>query len=377
MENRHPQDLDTLTIYIRPTYSVVMPTPKPRLSPLSDLQLENMKNLEKRKPDGTLSKKARQRLLNSVNWLCAAAKKKYVWCKESRRRYSFKVNFITLTLPSTDIDISDHFFKSKLLHAFINTCRYRYNLKNYVWRVETQANGNIHVHFTTDSFMPHKGIRKVWNRILEKNGLMDAYRDKHENMSMDEYIVRYRIEGKTNDETLIRRYKQGLADNWSNPNSTDVKAVHKVKDISAYMAKYMSKNDDERRKINGRLWGCSYNISAANKLSVELPVDEDNNILNPLVMGDVKYKQVTTKDKLSGNLIPICDLYFYKLSDWGKKITGRLCEIYKETLFNIRHCIDVDSLLSVPDPIDLRPDHVPVEPTPLQKVDYKQLYLNL
>ncbi len=343
-------DLRTISVYLKPTYSVVMPTPRGNRGPMSIAQKLNMKNLERKKPEGQLSKKAQKRLINSVNWLLAAAKKKYIWCRETKRRYSFKVNFITLTLPTLDHDVSDHKFKKVLLHAFINTCRYRYGLRNYVWKVETQSNGNIHVHFTTDTFMPHIGVRNVWNRILEKNGLIDKYREKHKNMSLAEYMVRYRYNDKIDDATLIRRYKQGVSSGWSSPNSTDVKAVNKIKDIGAYMAKYMSKNEDDKRKIHGRLWGCSYNISQANKLSIEIPIDADSKILDSFINSDIIYQQVTREDKLSKKEIPVCDLYFYELNDWGTKIKGKILKIYNETLYNIRHCIDVEALFAPPPP---------------------------
>lgn len=377
MVNTHQRDIQTISIYLKPTYSVVMPTPRGRSGPMTELQKENMRNLEHNNQQGKLSQKAQKKLVNSVNWLLAAAKKKYIWCKETNRRYNFKVNFITLTLPTTEHCISDHFFKKVLLHTFINTCRYKYGLKNYVWKVEAQANGNIHVHFTTDTFMNHKGVRKVWNRILEKNGLIDAYHKKHSRMNLAEYIVRNKMISNADEETLIRRYKQGVADNWTNPNSTDVKAVNKIADIGAYMAKYMSKSDDDRRQIQGRLWGCSYNISQANKLSIEIPVEADSSVIDCLIKSGLEYKCITRKDKLTSQELPVCDLYFYKLSDWGTKIKGKLLKIYNDTLFNIRHCIDVDALFSNPlDNIKL-PENLSQYIKPKVNLEGKQTYFNL
>src|SRR5699024_1370876 len=136
------------------------------------------------------------KLRNSINWLVASSKKKKVYSEKRKRHYYFKVNFVTLTLPSSVQNISDHKFKSVLLHNFINQMRYRYGMKNFVWKVETQENGNIHAHFTTDTYLPWDGVRFVWNRILIKNDLMHEYTNKHLAMSFDDYNKTYNAEGK-------------------------------------------------------------------------------------------------------------------------------------------------------------------------------------
>src|SRR5690606_15700456 len=187
--------------------------------------------------------KASRRLSNAVNWLIASAKNKYIFDKESGKKFTFKINFITLTLPTTDHNISDHYFKSKLLHNFINTCRYKHDLKNYVWKVETQENGNIHAHFTTDTFIHWKDLRDIWNRILIKHGVMESYTKKHKSIDFDEYVFLYGSRKNSDLKKLRKAYDFGVSTNWESPNTTDVHAVHKVKDIASYIATYMSKKE--------------------------------------------------------------------------------------------------------------------------------------
>lgn len=349
------EGLKTWTLYLKPTYSVFMPTPKMGNRSMSLEQLKNQENLKVNRANGKFSKKSRQRLINSVNWLLASAPKKWVYDKERNKRFKFHVNFITLTLPSVNHDISDHFFKEKLLHGFINSCRYRLGLKNFVWKVEPQANGNIHAHFTTDTFMNWAVVRRIWNKILDTHGLIDLYRNRFSKMSEDEYIFSQSIGNNVDVEVLRKRYAKGVENNWSNPNTTDVHAVYKVNDLAAYLAKYMSKDDEDRREIRGRLWSCSYNISRACKLKVEIPIDAHDNDLNCLWDGGFKKKEIGTIDAITKEFVQFGTVFFYGLNDWNSKITGKIAEIYNTCRYYIRHGLDIESFLN---PVYFQPEKV-------------------
>jgi hypothetical protein len=342
-------------LHIQPTYAVCVPQRLPSNYLRSEKQLKNEQNLRKNKPKEQMSRKAVRRLTNSVNWLVASAKQKWI----------FKVNFITLTLPTLDHNLTDHQFKKDLLHNFINTCRAAYGLKNYVWKVEAQANGNIHAHFTTDTFIHWKDVRKVWNRILDKKGIIDSYRNKHAAMSFEQYCQVYSPNGERDIKQLQSSFSAGCSSNWSDPNSTDVHAVHKVKDIAAYLAKYMSKNEDDRRSIKGRLWGCSYNLSETNKLIVEIQGSQDNEVISELFKPEIAYKELTAISSLTKLPFRVGEIFFYKISDWGTVIRGKLLEIFDKHRFNIRYNIDVKSLL--PD-IQVPKDDIPIFHLPLPQL---------
>jgi len=330
-----------LELHINPTYSVCIPQRDNSERFRTETQRKNEQNLKDNSNKGVMSAKATKRLTNAVNWLVASAKNKWVYDKNSNKRFNFRVNFVTLTLPTTDHDITDNQFKADLLHNFINTCRYRYDMKNFVWKVEAQENGNIHAHFTTDTFIHWKDLRNVWNRILQKRGLIDKYRDKHSKMTFDEYNNLYNPTGEKTIEQIRRSFEIGKNSNWSDPNTTDVHSVFRVKDLAAYLAKYMSKKEEDRRKIKGRLWGCSYNLSENNKLVVEIQGQSDYDLLHELFKPEIHYKRIEAQSKLSRLPFTIGEIFFYKLSDWGKVLKGRLLEKFNEHRFNIRYNIDV------------------------------------
>lgn len=342
-------EIQGVNVFLKPTYAFIMPARNSRRGPLTEMQRNNLKHLEKNQHQGKLSAKATKRLVNSVNWLIASAKKKWVFDSSKNKHFSFKVNFITLTLPGDFQMISDHKFKSVLLHNFINQCRYHYGLKNFVWKCEAQANGKIHAHFTTDTYLPWKGIRRIWNKILLTNGLLDMHIVKHSSMTFDDYCSAYNADNKHSLKLMRRRFEEGQASGWTDPNSTDVHAVYKVKDIGAYLAKYMSKKEEDRRGIEGRIWSCSYNISEANKLSVSIPFDMGDSALEPFMNGDFKWIEVFSKDKDGLPGLKIGELFFFKLQDILTKITGPIGQVYRDTLFKIRNGIqlDFDSSLEV------------------------------
>ena len=336
----HPPIFD---LHINPTYAVCIPQRSGRCGSKTLERIKNEANLLNNQHKGQMSKKATRRITNAVNWLVASAKNKWIFDKISNKRFTFRVNFITLTLPTLDHGVTDHEFKSVLLHNFINTCRYKYDLKNYVWKVETQANGNIHAHFTTDTFIHWKDIRNVWNRILQKKGVIDKYKAKHEQLTFEQYAALYDPTGTKDTQQIRNAFHQGCNSNWSDPNSTDVHSVHKVKDLASYLAKYMGKSDDDRRAVKGRLWGCSTNLSETNKLTMELADTKDFKVLEELHNAGIKYKPILSKPNAFGETFEIGSLFLYKLSDWGKNIKGKLLDLFNEHRFNIRYNINIEA----------------------------------
>jgi hypothetical protein len=191
---------------------------------------------------GNISGAAKKRILNAVNWLYYLSKKKTV--VKSHSMYQFRVNFITLTLAGAQKH-SDQYIKNELLNEFLEWLRTKHGVKSYIWKAEPQKNGNIHFHVTTNVYIDHAGLREKWNRIQQKHGYLDEYHDKFKDLSLVKYVELLRTEGNCKDfKDLKRAYEIGCADNWMNPNSTDVHSTKKVRKMAGYMAKYMTKESE-------------------------------------------------------------------------------------------------------------------------------------
>lgn len=299
-------------IHIKPTYIVSVPeyaydTPNKR----TYKQRANEHNLKNNSHNGNISKKAQQKVKNAINWLLVSAKKKRVYSKLSKKHFYFKVNFITLTLPAHDKEIKEAQFK-RLLHGFIQRTRYSNALKNYVWRLERQANGRLHVHLTTDCFIHYKDVQKAWNEILYKNGLLVQWYSEHGNYT---------------------------------PPSTEIHAVKNVKNLGAYLAKYFTKPEQGRAKIKGKIWGCNYELSSANKLSIGLFPDEVRE-MKCLMHKSIRYKEMFGKQQYEG-IQPkkVGEIFFVNHKNWDEQITGQIREAYDNRRFHIRYNIqEVDKI---------------------------------
>lgn len=172
------------------------------------------------------------------NGLISASRKKYItqkltcWLNSIQTRVDtvtklgFKAKyypiFCTLTL-SSEQQHQDQYLKRELLGQFILELKKYHNVKYYFWRAESQKNGNIHFHLILDKYIPYAIILDRWNRIQNKLGYVDKFKEKV---------------------------------NRNNPNSVDVKGVKDVDNFVNYILKYAVK-EEKYRKIKGRLYGMS------------------------------------------------------------------------------------------------------------------------
>ena len=213
------------------------------------------------------------------------------------------LTFVTLTLPASQVH-NDPFIKRYIFWPWLEIIKRYYGVQEYIWRAEKQTNGNIHFHILIDKFIKHELVRFHWNYHLSKYGYIDAYaaiRSKlvplelallkyfkpelepfqcktRINIALQSYLCNSCI----NQEYIpalnqFSKYLQtrppgitfkNIADRitldqrngFKNPNSSDIHAPHKIKNLVSYVIKYMSKKKGSSEKelaISGRCWGRS------------------------------------------------------------------------------------------------------------------------
>jgi hypothetical protein len=265
-------------------------------------QVNNEINLKSNSAKGLVSRKARQKLLTATHWLIASSKKIHTFSKKHQQSINNKLAFITLTIPPQNDDyVSNTKFKV-MLNAFFTYHRKFSNLKNYVWKLEAHKDGRLHVHILIGKFIHYNTVRNSWNRILMKNGCLENHFEKFCNY---------------------------------NPNSTDIHGLHSIKDISAYISKYMCKEPNTLKDFRGRIWGCSVAISEALTLK---------DVVNDIDMQDLT--QMLYESKVEQVAIEIINpktleshwfgqLYKLKLSYWGTIIKGTLYDLFNQQLQRI------------------------------------------
>jgi hypothetical protein len=292
------------TLYIRPHYIVSVPERENPTFNNSHLFIENQKNLLNNEVRGTLSNKSISKLKTAVNWLLCAAEHKTVYSKVRNRTFKFRIAFVTLTMPSQAVRVTPHAFKTGLLNPFLTLLRTHYGVKNYVWKLELTKAGTPHIHITIDSFIHYNTLRKLWNYQLKRRGYLDRF------------------------------YKEY---GHYNPNSTDIHSVKKVRNMAAYICKYMSKNTNDLNFKSGRLWSCNYELSRASKLSLSLHGSECQDNMRYLFTKSIKYKTMDVIDKVTSMPRVVGELFILKYSHWQNTIKGDIKAIFDKTLMQLRH----------------------------------------
>lgn len=290
-------------IYIKPTYVVTMPEFSGGNGLRSSKQKTNEENLKDNKHNGQLSKKAMSKLRNSINWLVSSAKYKRIWSKKDQKAFWFKVNFVTLTIPSQPTGlVSEKVFK-KALHAWLIYAQKYFYLKNYVWKIEAHENGNLHVHICTDTFIHYKSLRQSWNRTLDHNGLLDTHFQKFGN---------------------------------KDPNSTDVHATRKVNDLAAYLCEYMVKKPSLAATYKGRIWSCNYALSHKNSCSLNVDPTEMAECMRSLADKQIRYSALESPPDALGQRKKIGEIFFVNTDSWSRIIKGKIKEKFDQHRFYIR-----------------------------------------
>lgn len=223
-----------------------------------------------------ISDNAFRTIKKKINWLYYLAKPKSVKTYNGKSIYNFKCAFITLTLPSKQkectADITSNYF-----NQFLTEIRQRTKMNNYVWRLEFQKNGNVHYHIITDTYLDYFFVRNIWNRIISKGGYVQDYQDKFKDLNLSEYNNLVNSDKKVDFNIIAKRYAKGKKDNWSQPNSVDVKSVNNNQSIANYLSKYFakdSKHDTIKNELDTlenssslRLWYCSRSLSKLKAVS--------------------------------------------------------------------------------------------------------------
>lgn len=241
---------------------------------------------------GKLTTFSKKKLKRAIGLMVATALEKEAPNFKTGKTFKFKINFMTFTLPAAQEGIEDKEIKH-CLDNWIKRAKRKFNLRSYVWRAERQANGNLHFHMITDTYIHYESIRNDWNSCLRPLGLIDKFKTKH---------------------------------GHENPNSTDVHAVWKVKNLTQYFVKYMSKEHKEgEAPIQGKIWDCSTNLKTKN--NCELLLENDTR---------VKWEELIKDESLTMLNDPLFNILFIPPETFEQRFTSHMLQRWKEYLEVIR-----------------------------------------
>jgi len=275
-----------------------------------------------------ISPAAKRNITEKVNWLYLLGKSRYMKTYSGKEIFNFKINFLTLTLPSMQQHPTAQ-ITSECFNQFLTEIRQRVKMENYIWRLEFQRNGNVHYHIVTDCFIDYFLAQKIWNRIVNKLGYVDAYTAKFSKMSLQEYIENSSAAAGTPFDVQAKRYAKGKACSWKEPRSVDVKVCTSDASIAYYISKYFSKEkdnntlcnrfDNEENSFSLRLWFCSRSLSKLKSIcdySCQMPIN-----WHTLLKGKLKVRNI---------VLDYADCLFFELREMSNEIKSLLYPIYRK-----------------------------------------------
>lgn len=290
---------------------------------------------------GYMTPGAVKRAKRAIMLLLAIAEPKKAMNFKLNRQFTFKVNFITLTLPTPQGDITDKQIKSQVLDVWLKAAKRRFGLRSYMWRAERQKNGNLHFHIITDTYIPYDQLRDTWNQRLNRLQFIDKFEKKH---------------------------------GHRHPNSTDVHSINNVKNLAAYFIKYFSKTETTAEtcrpvcpwtkaafppkprkrgprfqyiptlaetRIDGKVWDCSRNLK--HKGNCELFFETD-----ALDM----WNRAAADPEVSTRELDFCSIVFLDPAQFDKYVIGDARKQYNEWLNTIRN---------IPDEVPRQVKEIPIE----------------
>ena len=252
---------------------------------------EKNKNLNKGlKSNDELSQLSKKKIINRILWLNQIGEVKTYKTKKGEF-IQHRLSMLTLTLPSK-MKHSPQFITENCLTRFLNLIRSYYKIKNYIWKLELQQNGNVHYHIITDAELDYNSLKKIWNKIINKFGYVDQYSKESLGLGEKKYIEKrmkeirkYKKYKLMNEANLIKEFKEvwryQKSINFSQPNTINIKRISLNSSIENYIAKYISKGsntvsnerfgvereeEEEERKKIGRIYSNSENLSKVSKI---------------------------------------------------------------------------------------------------------------
>lgn len=177
---------------------------------------------------GLVTASVKKSLATAIDVFLQLSPERLLFNKITQTYHTYRLGFMTLTISDTKIRCNSEVQK-RCLRPFLMWLR-RQGVTAYIWKAELQRRGQIHYHVTINSFVHYSDIRNKWNSLQRKAGYLNHYAKVYGHF---------------------------------NPNSTDIHSVAKIKNISAYMTKYLIKEvskAESGKRIKGRVWDCSMNL---------------------------------------------------------------------------------------------------------------------
>lgn len=257
--------------------------PLNRRSILNNRRTWENRNLYKTAYSGKVTQGVRKRLTKAINIMLQVAKPKTIFNEIGNYYQYHKLSFITLKITADKVLSAREAYDNCFSHFLDWLKRTATNNQNplYVWKLEPQADGQVHYHITTPEWINCRKIKDKWNAILRKAGYLTKYAQEHGHYNANSTDVH-----QVNDVQNLSSYMvKALTDCIAAAEKIKInKRGKKAEHIGAEMAKDMN-NEYE---TEGKIWGCSEILSNAKYATLLLGTRAQKMIDQLVAMGRVK-----------------------------------------------------------------------------------------
>lgn len=216
-------------------------------------------NFQSNTHHGYLSSAAKSKVTAAIHALRIISDWKWVYVKDTKKIWKFRMTFITLTIPYPQI----HPDKLIMIECFLPMLKYltyQTKMNSYVWKAEAQSNGDLHFHITTNVFIHYKKVQNKWNQLLNKLG----YTDRYFKETGESDPPSTQIKAVKNDNRLASYIAGELTKKDNNKNHCSLMCPI---DNGYYTRKSYNQNinadksiTESKRTVECRLWGSSTNL---------------------------------------------------------------------------------------------------------------------
>lgn len=212
MQIRH----NCLILYLRPD------TPNPNKKP----------KIKRPAYSGNMNKGSKKRLTRAMENLIQHTEKKWILNPCLQKHHTFTLSFMTLTIPPDRLILADEGYPilKRFLRNAERVTRQNTGLKSYLWKGELQEQtGQLHYHLASNNFLRMDLVQQWWNKELKKEGLLNGHAKRFGNF---------------------------------NPPSTQITGPLDHDAMGYYLTKYISKDTQNFRSLNGKVWDCSTDLKS-------------------------------------------------------------------------------------------------------------------
>lgn len=220
---------------------------------------------------GTMSQGARKRLTKSLTLMAMATKPMWIHNPVTDRLQHHHLSFVTLTIAHNK-NLASPWCYANLLAPFLQWLRDTKDVKCYVWKCEKQKRGQIHYHIVIPNFIIHTEIRRKWNGLQRKAGLLEEYALKHghyrppstEIKAKKPNEMKYLVKDIVKEMAKsVDAWELEIADKVDEELAFDELNIPRGRDFEHRRRAEIERRLEERVSLEGKTWDCSLNLSRA------------------------------------------------------------------------------------------------------------------